>query len=65
MNREPDTIEALQRAAARAAYHLLRAGVEGLRALEAVIEELGRARRADGDPETDPGTTTRQRIDLE
>lgn len=64
MNREPDTIEALQRAAARAVYHLLRAGVEGLRALEAVIEELGQARRAD-DPEESPGTTKRQRIDLE
>ncbi len=35
---------ALHRAGRRAAFHLLRAGVETLKALEAVIDELARAR---------------------
>lgn len=39
---ESDAIEALRRAGKRVVYHLLRAGVEGLRALEAIADELGR-----------------------
>lgn len=34
---------ALRRAGRRAVFHLLRAGVETLKALEAVIDELARA----------------------
>ena len=62
MTPDPDIVEALRRAGARAAYHLLRAGVESLKALEAVIDELGSARRGD-DP--GPEQPIRQRIDLE
>ncbi len=36
--------EALRRGRRRAVFHLLRAGVETLKALEAVIDELARAR---------------------
>jgi hypothetical protein len=35
------TITALARASRRAVYHLLQAGIEGLKAIEAVIEEIG------------------------
>ncbi len=38
---EFETAEALKRAAGRVMYHLLRAAAEGLRAVEAVVEELG------------------------
>ena len=59
---ERDGLETLRRAGARAAYHLLRAGVEGLKAVEAVLDELGRARR-EGESLND--RPIRQRIDLE
>lgn len=42
MNQESETIAALKRAGLRAAFHLLRAGVEGLKAVEAVVDELGK-----------------------
>lgn len=48
---DPDPIEALKRAGSRAAYHLLRAGIEGLKAVEAVVDELGKlARREQPEP---------------
>jgi hypothetical protein len=39
---ESELIDALRRAARRAVYHMLRAGVEGLRAVEAIVDELGK-----------------------
>lgn len=62
MTPDPELIEALRRAGTRAAYHLLRAGVEGLRALEAVIDELGTATRPTSSADPAPG---RERIELE
>lgn len=59
--RDGDTVETLRRAGARAAYHLLLAGVEGLKAVEAILDELGHPRK-DGDHGEEP---IRQRIDLE
>jgi len=59
---EGDAVETLKRAGTRAVYHLLRAGVEGLKAVEAVLDELGRSRREIRAPDDDP---IRQRIDLE
>ena len=55
MSPESETAAALKRAGARAAFHLLRAGVESLKALEAVIDELGKvgSRRAETDDEPD------------
>lgn len=42
MNAESETIAALKRAGMRAAFHLLRASVEGLKAVEAIVDELGK-----------------------
>jgi hypothetical protein len=57
---EGDLIEALRRAGTRVAYHLLKAGVEGLKAVEAVIDELGHVGR---DRTAEPAK--RERIDVE
>jgi hypothetical protein len=57
---ESETLEALRRAGKRVAYHLANAGVEGLRALSAVLDELARV----GKPE-EPGPPRSQRIDVE
>jgi hypothetical protein len=48
----------------RAAFHLLRAGVESLKAIEAVVDELGKVghRPADGDA---VGRDTAIRIEVE
>ena len=40
MTGESETAAALRRAGKRALFHLMRAGVEGLKALEAVVDEL-------------------------
>jgi hypothetical protein len=60
MSGENELVEALRRAGTRAAYHLLKAGVEGLKALEAVIDELGHMGR-----ERPPDDARRERIDVE
>lgn len=40
--KEPSpTVSAMSRAGRRAVYHLLQAAIEGLKAVEAVIEEIG------------------------
>jgi hypothetical protein len=39
---ESETVAALRRAARRAAFHLMRAGLESLKALEAVVDELAK-----------------------
>lgn len=58
---ESETLEALRRADKRFAYHLAMAGVEGLRAVSAVLDELAKVGRPD-----EPDATTRsQRIEVE
>ena len=61
---ERDTVtpkDALGRAGKRVAYHLLQAAVEGLKAVEALIEEIG-----DIGKERDAGPRPeRQRITIE
>jgi hypothetical protein len=57
---DSETLEALRRAGKRAAYHLALAGVEGLKALSAVLDELARVGRVDAEAETE-----RQRIEVE
>jgi hypothetical protein len=52
--------EALGRAGRRAAYHLLQAVIEGLKAVEAVIEEVGSMKRDD-----EPSRGERTRIEVE
>lgn len=59
---ESETVEALKRAGGRAAYHLLRAGVEALKALEALVDELS---RVGGDDREDEEGPRRVRIEVE
>lgn len=61
MSAESETAAALKRAGARFAFHLLRAGVESLKAIEAVIDELGKVGRGvDGD---DPDAPVRIEVE--
>jgi hypothetical protein len=59
MSGESETAVALRRAGKRALFHLLRAGVEGLKAIEAVVDELARVGK---EPEDGPSST---RIEVE
>lgn len=52
---------ALGRASRRVAYHLLQAAIEGLKAVEAVIEEMGTI----GETGTEDGGQPRKRIEIE
>ena len=52
MNGESETAAALRRAGRRALFHLMRAGLEGLKALEAVVDELARVGRDPEEPES-------------
>jgi hypothetical protein len=56
------TGEALRRAARRAVIHLLKAGLEGVRALEAVVDELSKVGK---DQQRAEDTSRRVRIDVE
>lgn len=56
---ESETAEALRRATKRAAYHLAMAGIEGLKAVSAVLDELARVGQEDSPDEP------RQRINVE
>ncbi len=49
---------ALHRAGRRAVFHLLRAGVETLKALEALIDELARSRSGRETEQTGPTRIT-------
>lgn len=61
MTEDRNPMEVVGRASKRAAYHLLQALVEGLKAVEAVIEEIGDLRdHAGGDDRR-----TKQRIEIE
>lgn len=61
---ESETINAVKRAGSRVIYHLLRAGVESLKAVEALVDELGKVGRSDDEP-PDPDTPGRVRIELD
>jgi hypothetical protein len=56
------TMAAMGRASRRAVYHLLQAGIEGLKAVEAVIEEIGAIGDEDGHHDHDSGL---QKIEIE
>lgn len=60
---ESATSAALRRAARRALFHLLRAGIEGVKAVEAVIDELARA--GEDGSEGDDERPERVRIEIE
>ncbi len=57
---ESETAAALRRAGRRAAWHLLRAGVETLRAVEVVVDELATVGR-----QPPPEPPRRVRIEVE
>lgn len=57
------TVAALRRAGRRVAYHMIQAAIEGLKAVEAVIEEIGGIGERDDHHDGDP--STRQRIEIE
>ncbi len=61
MREQSETVAAMGRAGRRAAYHLLQAAVEGLKAVEAVIEEIGGI----GDEKRQDEKPQRQRIEIE
>ena len=61
MRDQSEAMQAFGRAGRRAAYHLLQALVEGLKAVEAVIEEVGRI----GDDDEVDNTGGRTRIEIE
>lgn len=61
---DTETTAALKRAARRAAFHLLRAGLEGIKALEALVDELSKIRHEERSEEGDGGSE-RVRIDVE
>lgn len=60
---DSETAAALRRAGKRALFHLLKAGVEGLKAVEVIVDELGRVGH-DEDGECGNGPR-RERIDIE
>jgi hypothetical protein len=55
---------AFGRAGRRVVYHMIQAAIEGLKAIEAVIEELGGI-GADGDENGGETTSPVQRIEIE
>lgn len=56
--------DALARAGRRVTYHLIQATIEGLKAVEAVIEEIGTIGEDDENGST-PGDRGVQRIEIE
>lgn len=58
MSGESETAAALRRAGQRALFHLMRAGVEGLKAIEAVVDELARVGK-------EPEQTESRKIEVE
>jgi len=62
MKEQSPAVQAMARAGRRAAYHLLQAVVESLKAVEAVIEEIGGI--GDG-PDQNGGVSSSQKIEIE
>lgn len=60
---DSETTAALRRGARRAAFHLLRAGLESVKAVEALVDELSKVGR-DEDEDGEDGSD-RVRIDIE
>lgn len=61
MSEPSPSLAALGRASRRAAFHLIQAAIEGLKAIEAVIEEVGSI----GDSGDQDGAEQRKRIEIE
>lgn len=63
MSEQSPTVAAFTRAGRRVAFHMIQAAIEGLKAIEAVIEELGGI--GDEGEHHDAETSSRQRIEIE
>lgn len=63
MKESSPTVAALGRAGRRVVFHMIQAGIEGLKAVEAVIEEIGAL--GDQSGENDPESNGRERIEIE
>jgi len=63
MSEQSPTVAALSRAGRRVAYHMIQAAIEGLKAVEAVIEEIGGIGDEPGHHDGD--SNARQRIEIE
>jgi len=61
VSNESATITALRRAGRRAIFHLMRAGVEGLKAVEAIVDELAQVSKKPDEAESQKST----RIEVE
>ncbi len=59
---QSEAAQALARAGKRVVYHLLQAAIEGLKAVEAVIEEIGAIGDKNGESGSEP---LRTRIEIE
>jgi hypothetical protein len=64
MSERSDAMQALGRAGRRAGYHLIQAVIEGLKAVEAVFEEMSRIGDKE-EPEAKSPENTRTRIEVE
>jgi hypothetical protein len=64
---ESETLNAVKRAGSRVVYHMLRAGVESLKAVEALVDELGKVGKPqdDGTGDVQPESGGRVRIELD
>lgn len=63
MKEHSPTVTALTRAGKRVAFHMIQAGIEGLKAIEAIIEEIGAI--ADQSDQTEGDQDQRRRIEIE
>ena len=63
MTERTTTRAALGRAGRRVAFHMIQAAIEGLKAIEAVFEEIGGI--GDGDDHHGGESSQRQRIEIE
>lgn len=63
---ESETLNAVKRAGSRVVYHMLRAGVESLKAVEALVDELGKVGKPEGESEGEQSESSgRVRIELD
>jgi hypothetical protein len=63
---ESETLNAVKRAGSRVVYHLLRAGVESLKAVEALVDELGKVGKPPSEQaHEEPESGGRVRIELD
>ena len=62
MKESSPAVQAMGRAGRRVVYHLLQAAIEGLKAVEAVIEEIG---HIGDEADQDDGASQSQKIEIE